>query len=134
MKTDILEKAVQLANKVGYVFIATADVNKRPHVAVARTLALKGEGQIAISEWFCPGTMSNLQSNPWVSVVVWDETTDEGYQILGEKEQMMDIGMLNGYTPEMKSKWPLPQVESQLVIHVTKVTDFKRAPHSDTEE
>ncbi len=134
MKAAILEKAVQLATKVGYVFIATADANKWPHVAVARTVVLKEEGRIAVNEWFCPGTMSNLQSNSHVSVVVWDENTDTGYQLLGEMEHMMDIGMIEGYTPEMKSKWPLPQVKSQLVIRVSKVTDFKRAPHSDVEE
>ena len=134
MKAEILEKAVQLATKVGYVFIATADTNKWPHVAVARTMALKEEGRIVVNEWFCPGTMSNLQSNSRVSVVVWDESKDIGYQMLGEMEHMMDIGMIDGCTPEMKSKWPMPQVESQLVIHVNKVTDFKRAPHSDVEE
>ncbi len=134
MKAEILEKAVQLAIKVGYVFIATADTNKWPHMAVARTMVLKEEGRIAVNEWFCPATMSNLQSNSHVSVVVWDESKDIGYQMLGEMEHMMDIGMIDGYTPEMKSKWPMPQVESQLVIHVTEVTDFKRAPHSDVEE
>lgn len=134
MKTGIVEKAVQLASKVGYVFIATADANRWPHVAVARTLALKEERRIAVREWFCPGTMANLQSNSHISVVVWDENTDTGYQLLGEMEDMTDIGMIDGYTPKMGSKWPLPQVESQLLISVSKVVDFKRAPHSDIEE
>lgn len=134
MRAEILEKVVQLATRVGYVFIATADANKWPHVAVARTLVLKGEDRIAVNEWFCPGTMSNLQSNSHVSIVVWDKNTDIGYQLVGEMEHMMDIGMIDGYTPEMKSKWPLPQVESQLLIRMSKVTDFKRAPHSDVEE
>ena len=134
MKAEILEKAVQLAAKVGYVLIATADINKWPHVAVARTLKLKEEGLIAVHEWFCPGTISNLHSNSHVSVGVWDASTDTGYQLLGEMEHMTDIGMIDGYTPEMKSKGPLPQVESQLLIRVSKVIDFKRAPHSDIEE
>ncbi|MDZ4231084.1 MAG: pyridoxamine 5'-phosphate oxidase family protein, partial [Dehalococcoidales bacterium] len=72
-RVELLEKAVRLASKVGYVFIATADAGKWPHLAIARTLALQGEGRIAVNEWFCPGTMSNLRSNPRVSVVVWDE-------------------------------------------------------------
>ncbi|MBI4181083.1 MAG: pyridoxamine 5'-phosphate oxidase family protein [Chloroflexi bacterium] len=134
MNAEILERAVQLAKKVGYVFIATANANKWPHVAVARTVELKDEGRIAVNEWFCPGTMSNLQSNSHVSVIVWDENNDMGYQMLGEMEHVIDIGMIDGYTPEMMSKGPVPQVESQLVIYVNKVTDFKRAPHSDVEE
>ncbi len=134
IRTELLEKAVELAVKVGHVFIATSDADGWPHLAAARRLALKEKGRIVINEWFCPGTMSNLQSNPHVAVVVWDVNSDMGYQLVGKMEQMMDIGMINGYTPEMESKWPLPQVESLLVIHVRKVTDFKRVPHSDVEE
>jgi len=125
---------VQLAAKVGYVFVATADTDKWPHVAVARTMTPKEDGRIVVGEWFCPETLSNLRSNSHVSIAVWDEKTDTGYQLLGEMEQMMDIGMIDGYTPKMESKWPMPQLESQLVIRVSKVTDFKRAPHSDVEE
>ena len=73
MKAEILEKAVQLATKAGYVFIATADANRWPYVPVARTVALREEGRIAVNEWFCPGTTSNLRSDSHVSAVVWDE-------------------------------------------------------------
>lgn len=134
IRAELLEKAVRLAEKAGHVFIATSDAEGWPHVAAARIIQLKDNGRIDIREWFCPGTMSNLQNNRHVSVVVWEGKSDTGYQLLGEMEQMMDIGMLNGYTLEMKSKWPLPQVESQLIIHVRKVIDFKLAPHSDMEE
>ena len=134
MRAEILEKAANLAKKTGYVFIATADADKWPHVAVARTLAFKKGGQIAVREWFCPGTIANLQSNSRVSVVVWDKETDTGYQMLGELEQVIDTGMTNGYVSSVESKWVLPQVERQIIIHVNKVIDFKRAPHSDIEE
>ncbi|MBI2850410.1 MAG: pyridoxamine 5'-phosphate oxidase family protein [Chloroflexi bacterium] len=134
MKTATLETAVELANKVGYVFVSTADANNWPHVAVARTMALKEPGRIEVNEWFCPGTMSNLQTNSHVSVVVWDAKTDTGYQLLGDMEHVIDIGMIDGYTPDMKSKFLLPQIKSQLIIRVNKVTDFKRAPHTDVEE
>ncbi len=113
IRAELLEKAVELAAKVGHVFIATSDADGWPHLAAARTLALKEEGRIAINEWFCPGTMSNLQSHSHVSVVVWDANSVIGYQLLGKMEHMIDIGMSDGYNPEMKSKWPLPQVESQ---------------------
>jgi hypothetical protein len=134
MKTTALDKAVELANKVGYVFISTADAGCRPHVAVARTLALKDPGRIEVNEWFCPGTMSNLQKNSHVSIVVWNAKTDTGYQLLGDMEHVADIGMLDGYTPDMKSKFNLPQIKSQLIIKVNKITDFKSAPHTDVEE
>jgi hypothetical protein len=83
IESEILETAVQLSTKVGYVFITTADTNKRPHVAVAPTMALREDGRIAVNEWFCPGTTSNLQSNSRVHFVVRDENNDRGYQMLG---------------------------------------------------
>ncbi len=134
IRIELLDKAVKLAERVGHVFIATSDVEGRPHVAAARMLKLKDDGRIDVREWFCPGTMSNLQNNRHVSIVVWEAASDTGYQLLGEMEDMMDIGMVDGYTPKMESKWPLPQVKSQLLVRVSKVIDFKRAPHSDVEE
>ncbi len=134
MDAEMLERVAQLARRVGYVFVATTDANKWPHMAAARTLTLKTDGRIEVDEWFCPGTMANLQANSHVSVVVWDANTDVGYQLLGDMEQVMNVGMMDGYTSDMKSKRPLPQVKSQLVIRVSKITDFKRAPHTDVEE
>ena len=134
MKAGVLEEVAQLATKAGYVFITTADADKYPHLAVARTMVLKGKGKIAVREWFCPGTIANLQSNSHVSIVVWDKDSDTGYQLLGEMEHMMDTGMTDGYIPKIESKQTLPQVERQLLIRVNKVIDFKRAPHSDIEE
>ena len=134
MKAGILEEVVHLANKVGYVFIATADAKKRPHVAVARTLVLKEDGRIAVQEWFCPGTVTNLETNSNVSVIVWDKNTDVGYQMIGKMENLMDMHMTDGYVPNIENKQPLPDVERQILIRLNKVVDFKRAPHSDIEE
>lgn len=134
MRAGILEEAAQLAAKVGYVFIATTGTDKYPHLAVARTMAIKEKDQIAVREWFCPGTIANLHSNSQVSIVVWDKDTDTGYQLLGEMEHMTDTGMLDGYIPKIESRRILPQVESQLLIRMNRVIDFNRAPHSDIEE
>jgi hypothetical protein len=103
MKPGVLEKATQLATKVGYVLIATADSDGWPHVAAARTLTLDGEGRVAVNEWFCPGTIANLHSNSRVSIVVWDQKSDTGYQLLGRMERLKDIDMLDGYTPGQRS-------------------------------
>ncbi len=131
MTNDILRKAVELSTKVGYVLVATADPGKRPHLAVAGTLAIKESDRLEVNQWFCPTTFANLKANPQVAVVVWDKNTDTGYQIAGEMKHMMDIGMVEGYTPEMESKFLLPAVESQLLLRVGNISCFKRAPHSD---
>ncbi len=87
-----------------------------------------------VTEWFCPGTMTNLKHNPRVSLVMWDAAKDAGYQLIGEAEAVEDLLMLDGYDPKMKDESRVPQVEWQVVIRVDKVIDFTRAPHTDTEE
>jgi hypothetical protein len=133
MDQGVLEQATQMANRVGHVFVATADANKWPHLAVARRLILKEHDRVAVEEWFCPGTMENLRLNSHVSVVIWDRNVDKGFQLIGDTERVSDIGVLDGYFPKENNK-TIPQTESKIVIKVKKIIDFTRSPHSDIEE
>ncbi len=130
----ILQKTEKLATKVGHILVATADSEGWPHVAAAGRLALTPEKHVVVTEWFCPGTMANLQANPQLSLVVWDSTADVGYQLIGELEEIKDLGVLDGYAPQVEGKTPVPQVERQLLVHIDRVLEFKRAPHADVEE
>jgi len=134
MNVEALKKAEQLAAKAGHVFVATADAKGWPHVAAAGRLALTPEKHVVVTEWFCPGTMANLQANPRLSLVVWDSAAHVGYQLIGELEEIKDLGVLDGYAPQLEGKIPVPQVERQLLVHIDPVFDFKRAPHTDVEE
>ena len=134
MKIEKLKKAVVLSQRIGSVCVATADRRGVPHIATAGKMDLADEGQLAITEWFCPGTMANLQMNKFVSIVVWDRDSDSGYQMLGKLEKIEELGILNGYAPDIESGPPLPQVERRLLIKIEKITDFKLGPHSDAED
>jgi hypothetical protein len=134
MNVETLKKAEQLAAKAAHVFVATADAKGWPHVAAAGRLALTPEKHVVVTEWFCPGTMANLQANPRLSLVVWDSAADVGYQLIGELEEIKDLGLLDGYAPQIERGTPVPQVERQLLVHIDRVFDFKRAPHTDVEE
>ena len=134
MKKEKLEKVTCLAEKAGYVFIATADAAGQPHLAAAGKLGLADEDCVTVTEWFCPGTVANLHTNKCVSIVVWAKDSDSGYQLLGRLEKTEDLGVLDGYAPGLEGEPPLPQVEKQLLIRIEKILDFKLAPHSDVEE
>jgi hypothetical protein len=133
MKAKAVEKAVQLGAKVGGIFIATADSKGLPHVAVSGRIELEKESRIAVTEWFCPGTLSNLQVNPRISLVVWDPQTDAGYQILGQSEGVEDVAMMDGLVND-KGEEPIPQVRRKILVNAERVIHFSRAPHSDLEE
>ena len=131
MKTGLLKKAVELSTKTGYIFVATADKTGMAHVGVAGKMSLVDQDSLSVTEWFCPGTISNLQNNSNISIVVWDKTCDVGCQMLGNLAGFEDIGVLDGYSPELKSQPPMPQVQRRLLVKVQKIMDFKLAPHSD---
>jgi len=134
IKPDIIQSAIILGQKLGHVFVATADSKGLPHVAAAGRLSLGTDGLLTVAAWFCPGTVVNLEHNTKVSLVVWDAAADTGYQLLGNVEKVEETAMLDGYLPEMESTGPSPQVERQLFVKVDKVIGFSHAPHNDLEE
>jgi hypothetical protein len=134
MKDDKLEKVVRLAKDLGYVLIATADRRGMPHIAAAGKLEYAGGQNVAVKEWFCPGTVANLDVNKCVSIVAWRRQPDSGYQLLGTVTKILDVGVLDGYAPELERVHPIPQVEKELLIKVEKIIEFKLAPHTDLEE
>lgn len=135
MAVDLLKKVVNLAERIGHAFIATSDTRGLPHVAVARKVALAPDGErLVVEEWFCPGTLTNLQENRLLAIVVWDPTNDLGYQILGETIEVEDTAIMDGYAPNIARDASLPQVERRLRIRADKVIRFSSAPHTDQEE
>ncbi len=134
MKRETIEKAVALARGLKHMLLATADSHGMPHIAASGRITVESDTGIGISQWFCPHTLANLQTNPRISVAVWDPETDTGYQILGECEKVEDLSVMDGYSPDMEKKAPPPQVERKIVVHVHQVLRFSHAPHSDVEE
>ena len=131
---EAIQKALELADQLQHVFVATADAKGLPHVATAGKLKLESDGRVAVTAWFCPGTVDNLQDNHSIALVVWDSTGDTGYQLVGEVQRMEELAFLDGYTPGVEDSTPSPQVERQLIIRVDTVLAFSHAPHSDVEE
>ena len=102
--------------------------------AAGRINLISNEGSVAVEDWFCPGTMANLQANRNTALIIWDPKMDKGYQLLGKTEKVKDTAMMDGYVPNLEDKPALPQVERQLLIRVNKVMAFKHSPHTDQEE
>jgi len=135
MKQPILEAAVSLAQRLGYLLVATSDARGLPHVAAATKIALgKGKGRVGVETWFCPGTMANLERNPRLSLVIWDPETDQGHQLLGRVEKVEDLAILDGYSSQLKNRGGWPQAERRLFVQVEKALRFQRTRHTDEED
>ena len=133
-RQERLKQALALAATVKTVRVATANADGRPHVAVAGKIEALPGGRVAVSEWFCPGTVSNLERNPRIALVLWDPAEDAGYQLIGEVEEVEESAFLNGYLPEGEGARPVPQTRRRLTVRVTGIFAFSRAPHTDQEE
>jgi len=133
MDTTTLQAAVELSEALEEIFLATSDAKGQPHVGVARRLTLAGDDRVAVAEWFCPGTLANVQKRPRISLIIWDRNADAGYQLLGTVEKISDVAMMDGYEAAGEPRRPMPQVERRLLIKVDKILDFTRAPHTDVE-
>ncbi len=134
MDPKALERPLALGKRLGRAFVLTADENGVPHMAAASRIDPSGDQHISISEWFCPGTLANLQINPHVSIVVWDPEEDVGFQMVGESEGWTEEAMMNGFTGDTPGESAFPQVERRVLVRVEKVIRFSHAPHSDLEE
>jgi hypothetical protein len=130
MDIQNLKDAIALSGRIRHVFIATADAKGVPHIAVAGPIAMKGE-LVAISAWYCPQTLANIEKQPQVTIAVWDETSDAGFQLVGRCEKIEDIAVMDGYAPKAESKAAYPQVERRLLARVENVYYFTQAQHAD---
>lgn len=83
MNEEKTKEAIILAQQVGHVFLATPNLDGMPHVTAAGRLESAHTGHVSVTEWLCPDTIANLRTNKHVSIVVWDNDTDTGYQLLG---------------------------------------------------
>jgi predicted pyridoxine 5'-phosphate oxidase superfamily flavin-nucleotide-binding protein len=133
-RTGRLEQPLRLAETSKTVLVATADGDGRPHLAVAGQIEALPDGRVAVSEWFCPGTVGNLKENPRISLVVWDSVSDTGYQLMGEVEKVEESAFLNGYLHQEEGPRPVPQTRRRLTVRVTEILAFSRAPHTDEED
>ena len=133
-KTETLWKVMALAKTLPHVFIATADAGGLPHLASAERLSLAPDGRVVLADWFCPSTVTNVQQNPRVAIVVWHARADVGYQLLGEVERVRELGILDGYVPGKEGSPPVPQEERELEVRVDRILAFTHAPHSDVSE
>lgn len=132
MNPETLAKSVKLAETVRHLLVATVNDQGTPHLATAERLTLEDRDRVAVTAWFCPQTAENVETNPAISVAVWDSDRDLGYQLIGEVEQVVDLAMLDGFIPGETAV--SPQIERKLVIRVHHILHFSHAPHSDTED
>ncbi|MBN1247004.1 MAG: pyridoxamine 5'-phosphate oxidase family protein [Anaerolineae bacterium] len=128
MNVTRFEDAVAMAQARQHVWISTADALGVPHIASVGDFRVEDGGTIVLSDWACPVTLMNLKSNTSITLVVWDVNTDQGYQILGQVEDIKPLARI--------SEDGLAEAtvgDRELWVKPHQVYAFSHAPHDDVE-
>jgi predicted pyridoxine 5'-phosphate oxidase superfamily flavin-nucleotide-binding protein len=115
-----------------FVTVGTSDKSGRVHLATARGIKVLDDTHIVFEEWFCHGTLENLNTNPRITIGFFAAETGQGYQLLGEVEEVHAGAVLDGFSQEEEDKWShLPQSRQQLYTRVDSILELATGPHSD---
>ena len=126
----ISDKMKRFIEEINYAYVASADQRARPHLAAGGGLKVTDPHHLIFEAWFCHKTLENVAEVPRLAVVVVDPGTGAGYQLLCRVENTSEVGILNGYAPEIEEPG-LPQVETRMTVRVEEVLEFSHGPHTD---
>lgn len=105
-----------LKGKQGWV--ATAAKDGTPNVSIKGSLRLLDDEHLLFSDIFSAKTRKNLQENPRVAIMVYEEQSKRGYMFKGGVE-LMNSGPLYDQTVENMKK-AAPQIPApKFVVKVT---------------
>lgn len=121
-----LQDAVGMIGESTQIIVSTVSLSEVPHVMVADEVSLVGPNQISVNGWDCPQTASFLESadqnrSRAVSVVLWDESADQGYQISGNFRHKPPTGDPSIQAPR----------ENAMKVDVHTIVAFGRGGHDD---
>lgn len=133
MNRETLQKLVTLGERVGFLFIVTADEHGVPHLAIAKNFHVASDDEISLTDWICPTTAANLAVNLHVSCIAWDARTDLGFQATGVVQHDEAISNGEDFEPESELGPVMPQVKTErmLTVRIDTVVAFTAEVHSD---
>ena len=132
MDQSKLNEALLMMHERKYFFIASADKNGLPHLTVGSRITPHSDDLPEVYFWPCPVTLANLQWNKNVSLIVWDEERDKGFQLLGMVEKMEEYVVVDRSVPGVEVNQTDLHVCWRLEVRVLKVLVFTQEIHSDS--
>ena len=118
MNPKTFQAACNMADQRQHLMLSTTDRSGVPHITSVGGFESLTSDRIALSDWHCPATLTNLQYNNQVALVVWDIVSDLGYQFVGQVEAVRPAN---------------PSSDPELIVRVNQVLSFNHRGHSDQE-
>ena len=112
-------------------WVATASKDGMPNVAIKGSLRVLDEGNLAFADLFSLKTRKNLQENPQVAIMVYEESSRKGYAFKGRAE-MLDSGpVFTQMAEQIKQRMPqLPPPKYVVKVRVDAIFDQSLGPNA----
>lgn len=117
-----------LKGKQGW--IATAARDGTPNVSIKGSLRQLDDEHLVFADIFSMKTRKNLQENPKVAVMVYEEASRRGYMFKGSAEMQAGGPLYESVTENMKKAMPqLPAPKYVVRITVESIFDQSAGPN-----
>lgn len=117
-----------IKGKIGWV--ATASAGGLPNISLKGSLRVLDDEHLMFADLFSLKTRKNLQENPQVAVMVYDDATHTGYCLKGRAE-MISEGPLFDQTAEMIRQMPRQMPPPTYVVKITVESIFNQSGGPD---
>ncbi|MEN6378699.1 MAG: pyridoxamine 5'-phosphate oxidase family protein [Methanofastidiosum sp.] len=123
---EMPQNVIDLIQQQHLAFVSTSTTDGISNVSPKGSISVIDKGRLVFAEIASPHTISNLKSNPNVSLYVFDKETNKGVQIKG-KATLMDTGPLfENISKVLKEKMPhMPPANYAVLIDVKEVFPYR---------
>ncbi len=117
-----------LKDKQGW--IATAARDGTPNVSIKGSLRLLDDEHLLFADIFSQKTRKNLQENPRVAIMVYEDASRRGYMFKGAVELLAGGALYNQTVENMKKAMPqLPAPKYVVKVSVESIWDQSAGPN-----
>jgi hypothetical protein len=117
-----------LKGKQGW--IATAARDGTPNVSIKGSLRLLDDEHLIFADLFSLKTRKNLQENPKVAIMVYEDANRRGYMFKGTAEQIASGALYDQFVENMKKAMPqLPAPKYVVKVTVESIYDQSAGPN-----
>src|SRR5437016_3788720 len=109
MSVQVLEKISQINKDTHIVFLMTCDREGVMQADGVMSIESLTDQDLKIRGWFSSLLISNLDTNPHMTLIIWNIHDHQGYQLKGKCIQKNQIAFLDGFMPGKEGA--IPQVE-----------------------
>jgi len=123
---EMPQNVIDLIQQQHLAFVSTSTTDGISNVSPKGSISVIDKGRLVFAEIASPHTISNLKSNPNVSLYVLDRENNKGVQIKGKATLMNTGPVFENISKVLKEKMPhLPPANYAVLIDVKEVFPYK---------